>query len=54
MYPCFRTSKILLITHQECLSLTLVSDETEQLWAWEYEVEDSKHDLFMDIGEEIR
>lgn len=29
-------------------------DENEQLWAWEYEVEDSKHDLFMDIGEEIR
>ena len=22
--------------------------------SWEYEVEDSKHDLFMDIGEEIR
>lgn len=29
-------------------------DESEQLWAWEYEVEDGKHDLFMDIGEEIR
>ncbi|KAK6171402.1 hypothetical protein SNE40_019598 [Patella caerulea] len=30
-------------------------DEEEQLWAWEYEVdEDTKHQLFMDIGEEIR
>ncbi|XP_061182584.1 DNA-directed RNA polymerase III subunit RPC8-like [Saccostrea echinata] len=29
-------------------------DDKEQLWAWEYEVEDGKHDLFMDIGEEIR
>uniref|UniRef100_A0A8W8I3Z9 RNA polymerase III subunit Rpc25 domain-containing protein n=1 Tax=Magallana gigas TaxID=29159 RepID=A0A8W8I3Z9_MAGGI len=26
----------------------------EQLWAWEYETDDGKHDLFMDIGEEIR
>ncbi|XP_060573269.1 DNA-directed RNA polymerase III subunit RPC8-like [Ruditapes philippinarum] len=29
-------------------------DENEQLWAWEYQMEDGKHDLFMDIGEEIR
>ncbi|XP_062588600.1 DNA-directed RNA polymerase III subunit RPC8-like [Saccostrea cucullata] len=29
-------------------------DDKEQLWAWEYELEDGKHDLFMDIGEEIR
>lgn len=28
--------------------------DKEQLWAWEYEMEDEKHDLFMDIGEEIR
>lgn len=29
-------------------------DENEQLWAWEYQMEDGKHDLFMEIGEEIR
>ncbi|XP_076072587.1 DNA-directed RNA polymerase III subunit RPC8-like [Mytilus galloprovincialis] len=29
-------------------------DDKEQLWAWSYEVEEEKHDLFMDIGEEIR
>ena len=29
-------------------------DETEQLWVWQYETEDGKHDLFMDVGEEIR
>lgn len=29
-------------------------DDKEQLWAWEYETDDGKHDLFMDIGEEIR
>eukprot|EP00106_Octopus_bimaculoides_P008018 XP_014775460.1 PREDICTED: DNA-directed RNA polymerase III subunit RPC8-like [Octopus bimaculoides] len=29
-------------------------DEQEQLWVWLYEAEDEKHDLFMDIGEEIR
>ncbi|XP_067946040.1 DNA-directed RNA polymerase III subunit RPC8-like [Watersipora subatra] len=29
-------------------------DEAEQLWVWEYVGEDEPHDLFMDIGEEIR
>ncbi|KAK3091391.1 hypothetical protein FSP39_019529 [Pinctada imbricata] len=29
-------------------------DDKEQLWAWEYQVEDSKHDLYMEIGEEVR
>jgi len=29
-------------------------DESEQLWVWQYETEDGKHDLFMDIGEEVR
>ncbi|XP_074648412.1 DNA-directed RNA polymerase III subunit RPC8-like isoform X2 [Tubulanus polymorphus] len=29
-------------------------DENEQLWVWEYETEDGKHDLFMDVGEELR
>lgn len=30
------------------------SDEKEQLWVWEYETEDGKHDLFMEVGETIR
>lgn len=25
-------------------------DEAEQVWVWEYQVDDEKHDLFMDIG----
>lgn len=25
-------------------------DEGEQVWVWEYQGEDSKHDLFMDVG----
>ncbi|KAJ8319107.1 hypothetical protein KUTeg_004198, partial [Tegillarca granosa] len=29
------------------------SDDKEQLWLWEYETDDGKHDLHMDIGEEI-
>jgi len=29
-------------------------DESEQLWVWEYSGEDESHDLFMDIGEDIR
>ncbi|KAK6645463.1 hypothetical protein RUM43_001740 [Polyplax serrata] len=29
-------------------------DEAEQVWVWEYQVDDEKHDLFMDIGEPIR
>ena len=30
------------------------SDREEQVWVWEYETEDGKHDMFMDEGEEIR
>uniref|UniRef100_A0A8C7EE59 DNA-directed RNA polymerase subunit n=1 Tax=Nothoprocta perdicaria TaxID=30464 RepID=A0A8C7EE59_NOTPE len=30
------------------------SDEAEQVWVWEYETEEGAHDLYMDIGEEIR
>ena len=38
-----------------CVSLTCChSDQKEQLWVWEYEVEDDKHDMFMDIDELIR
>ncbi|XP_013418028.1 DNA-directed RNA polymerase III subunit RPC8 [Lingula anatina] len=29
-------------------------DEREQLWVWEYMVDEEKHDLYMDVGEEIR
>lgn len=29
-------------------------DEAEQLWVWQYESEDGKHDMFMDLGEQIR
>lgn len=30
------------------------SDENEQLWAWKYQMEDVKYDLFMNVGEEIK
>ncbi|CAH1794185.1 unnamed protein product [Owenia fusiformis] len=29
-------------------------DDSEQLWAWEYATDDGSHDLYMDIGEQIR
>jgi len=29
-------------------------DEREQLWFWEYENEDGKHPLYMELGEKIR
>ncbi|XP_037016437.1 DNA-directed RNA polymerase III subunit RPC8 [Artibeus jamaicensis] len=29
-------------------------DEAEQMWVWEYETEEGAHDLYMDIGEEVR
>ena len=35
-------------------SLDLFSDETDQVWVWEYGSGPDKADLFMDIGEEIR
>ena len=39
----------------ECWTwLSLSSNEKEQLWAWEYMTEEGKHDLYIDIGEEIR
>lgn len=45
-------------TFVPCFSLTSLSsslsDETEQVWVWQYESEDGTHDLFMDINEEIR
>jgi len=36
------------------LALGVASDEAEQVWVWEYETEEGAHDLYMDIGEEIR
>lgn len=36
------------------LTVDLTSDEAEQVWVWEYETEEGAHDLYMDIGEEIR
>ncbi|NXW56382.1 RPC8 polymerase, partial [Eurystomus gularis] len=36
------------------LTLGVASDEAEQVWVWEYETEEGAHDLYMDIGEEIR
>ena len=30
------------------------SDHEEQLWVWQYEAEDGRHDLFMDVEEEVR
>nr|XP_036862044.1 DNA-directed RNA polymerase III subunit RPC8 [Manis javanica] len=30
------------------------SDDAEQVWVWEYETEEGAHDLYMDIGEELR
>ena len=40
----------------ECLGFLTqsLSDKEEQLWVWEYEADDGKHDLYMDIDEEIR
>ncbi len=29
-------------------------DEREQLFVWQYDTGESTHDLFVDIGEEIR
>uniref|UniRef100_A0A4W3HJT0 DNA-directed RNA polymerase subunit n=1 Tax=Callorhinchus milii TaxID=7868 RepID=A0A4W3HJT0_CALMI len=29
-------------------------DETEQVWMWEYETEEGTHDLYMDVGEDVR
>nr|CAG4651320.1 EOG090X0DHL [Simocephalus serrulatus]SVE94495.1 EOG090X0DHL [Simocephalus serrulatus] len=38
----------------ENLQNTSRFDEAEHVWIWEYVTEESKHDLFMDTGEEIR
>ncbi|RWS29119.1 DNA-directed RNA polymerase III subunit RPC8-like isoform X1 [Leptotrombidium deliense] len=43
-----------ILIPRECLQEPSRFDETEQLWVWEYETEDGKHDLFMDKEEQIR
>uniref|UniRef100_UPI00358E2D35 DNA-directed RNA polymerase III subunit RPC8 isoform X1 n=1 Tax=Myxine glutinosa TaxID=7769 RepID=UPI00358E2D35 len=43
-----------IIIPPESLQQPSKFDETEQVWAWEYETDDGTHDLFMDIGEDIR
>ena len=32
----------------------MCSDQEEQLWVWEYETDEGKHDMFLDEGEQIR
>ena len=36
------------------LTILSTSNQDEQLWVWQYETEDGTHELFMDIGEDIR
>ena len=38
----------------DCSLTCYHSDQGEQLWVWEYESEDGKHDMFMDVDEVIR
>lgn len=44
------------LPHSPVVALTWAppSDDTEQVWVWEYETEEGAHDLYMDTGEEIR
>ena len=48
------TTKVLLRSFSLMVSAVLFSDREEQVWVWEYQTEDGKHDMFMDEGEEIR
>uniref|UniRef100_A0A7M4FQ97 DNA-directed RNA polymerase subunit n=1 Tax=Crocodylus porosus TaxID=8502 RepID=A0A7M4FQ97_CROPO len=43
-----------IIIPPESLQQPTKFDEAEQVWVWEYETEEGAHDLYMDIGEEIR
>ena len=36
------------------VSLAFYSNENEQLWAWEYQTEEGSHNLYIEIGEEVR
>ncbi|XP_077134075.1 DNA-directed RNA polymerase III subunit RPC8 isoform X1 [Ranitomeya variabilis] len=43
-----------IIIPPESLQQPAKFDEAEQVWVWEYETEEGAHDLYMDIGEDIR
>jgi len=43
-----------ILSNSVVISLDLVSVDKEQLWAWEYQTDGDKHDLYMDVGEELR
>uniref|UniRef100_A0A8C0EC64 DNA-directed RNA polymerase subunit n=2 Tax=Strigidae TaxID=30459 RepID=A0A8C0EC64_BUBBB len=43
-----------IVIPPESLQQPAKFDEAEQVWVWEYETEEGAHDLYMDIGEEIR
>uniref|UniRef100_A0A023FA39 DNA-directed RNA polymerase III subunit RPC8 n=1 Tax=Triatoma infestans TaxID=30076 RepID=A0A023FA39_TRIIF len=39
---------------ESCLQHPSRFDESEQVWIWQYDSNDEKHDLFMDQGEAVR
>ncbi|CAJ0933080.1 unnamed protein product, partial [Ranitomeya imitator] len=43
-----------IIIPPESLQQPAKFDEAEQVWVWEYETDEGAHDLYMDIGEDIR
>ncbi|XP_075688407.1 DNA-directed RNA polymerase III subunit RPC8 isoform X1 [Rhinoderma darwinii] len=43
-----------IVIPPESLQQPAKFDEAEQVWVWEYETEEGAHDLYMDIGEDIR
>ncbi len=47
---------MLAVFHALCKSalLAIVSDQSEQVWIWEYETEDGCHDLYMDVKKGVR
>lgn len=49
-----RLGEVFSCSNVICPDPVYVSDEAEQVWVWEYETEEGAHDLYMDIGEDIR
>ncbi|KAI1278076.1 DNA-directed RNA polymerase III subunit RPC8 [Halotydeus destructor] len=43
-----------ILIPRECLQEPSRFDEKEQLWVWEYDSDEGKHEMFMDVGERIR
>ncbi|KAG8556667.1 hypothetical protein GDO81_018163 [Engystomops pustulosus] len=43
-----------IVIPPESLQQPAKFDEAEQVWVWEYVTEEGAHDLYMDIGEDIR